>query len=86
MDGLGAVSLKRSSDAATLRPMPAVEVEGTIRSGLEEEAEETGEGDLRDTARRAVAGETARKRSGFLDVRADGMVMALSDALRNARW
>ena len=66
--------------------MPEVDVEGgTTRSGLEDEVEETGEGDLRDTARRAVTGDTVRKGSDFLDVRADGIVNALSEALRKAR-
>ena len=86
-DGLGAVSLNRSREAATLRPMPAVELGGMARSGLEaEEAEELGEGVLRDTARRVATGETGRKILDFLDAREDGMVSALSDALRKARW
>ena len=86
-DGLGAVSLKRSKDAATFRPMPAAEVDGTARSGLEEEdAEERGDGVRRDKARRAVTGETVRKMSDFFDVREDGMVRALSEARRKARW
>ncbi len=64
--------------------MPAFEVEGRGRSGLEDDAEEMSEGDLRDRARRVAVGETVRKSSDFLDVREDGIVIALSEALRKA--
>ena len=50
-DGVEAVSLKRSSAAATLRPMPALEEEGPAKAWgseeLEVEAEEEEEEDLR---------------------------------------
>ncbi len=85
-DGLGALSLNKSKEAATLRPIPTVELGGTTRSGLEEEEDATGEGDLRSTARRAVVGDTGRKRSGFLGVREEGIVIALSEVLRVMRW
>ena len=86
LEGLGALSLNKSKEAATLRPIPAVELGGTTRSGLEEEEDATGDGDLRSAARRAVVGEAGRKGSGFLGVREEGIVIALSEVLRVARW
>lgn len=86
LEGLGALSLNKSKEAATLRPIPAFELGGTTRSGLEEEEDATGEGDLRSAARRAVVGDIGRKSSAFLGVREEGMVIALSEVLRVTRW
>ena len=66
--------------------MPAFELGGTTRSGVEEEEDATGDGDLRSAVRRAVVGDIGRKISAFLGVHGDGMVVALSEVLRVTRW
>lgn len=82
-EGEGTLSLNRSSDAATLRPIPAVEVEGVARAGGsgDEDMDEGGE-DVRDRGRMGL-GEDMARRSSDLYVLAAEDVTARSDALLN---
>lgn len=78
------VSLNKSNEAATFRPIPAVEDGGTSRPGLEDEdEEEDGDSEFRDRGRAGFEGDIVSNISGG-DVRELGRVNALSDALRTA--
>ena len=62
-EGVVAVSLKRSRDAATFLPMLADGFGGALRMGLEEEEEEEGEEERRDRGRGTLEGDMVRTES-----------------------
>lgn len=86
LDGVGIDSRKRSRDAATLRPMPALTGGGMREVGeLGDDDEEDGEGERRDRGRPDEGGDMVNNGSD-VDIRGVCKVRAFSEALRTARF
>lgn len=72
-DGVTVVSLNKSKTTATLRPIPALDVDGPARGWLSEEMEDEEDEDLRFRGLADLDGEMVNTASDA-DIREDGRV------------